>query len=60
MHFDMKYFLIFISFALLTLVYRGKLDRTPELFIFLFAIGDHLLRMKFIFIAINTRDFISK
>ena len=28
-------------------------DKTPERFIFSFAIGDHLLRMKLIFIGIN-------
>ena len=55
MHFDMKYFLILFrnGFALLTLAYRGKRSTTPELFIFSFAIGDHLLGMKLIFLGIN-------
>ena len=52
MHFDIKYG--FVSFALLTLAYRGKRDTTPELFIFSHAISDHLLGTKLIFIGINS------
>ena len=47
------YWFCFVSFALLTLAYRGKRDITPERFLFSFAIGVHLLGMKLIFIGIN-------
>ena len=53
MHFDVKYLLILFRILRVTLAYQGKLDTTPDRFTFLFAIGVHLLGMKFIFIGKN-------
>ena len=50
-HFDVKYLLILFRIRRVTLAYQGKRDTTPERFTFSFAIGDHLLGMKFIFIG---------
>ena len=53
MHFDVKYLLIFFRIRRVTLAYQGKRDTTTERFTFSFAVGDHLLGMKFIFIGKN-------